>query len=191
MGRSRLATALAAMGLTLTAVGGCSSKDDHNRASDARRSTVSSPVIPPAHGITTSGAQPASKDRVIELDGSHLTIADIVAIAHARATVKITEDGMARIAAARRVVDHYIDAKLPAYGITTMYGADFKTTLAPAQVKRFGRINLIQEATHVGDGSLPIVDTRTMRAAWALLANSYAAASSGRARHWPGRSSTA
>jgi hypothetical protein len=44
---------------------------------------------------------------------------------------------------------------------------------------RFGRINIVQEATKVGDGTMPIVDTGTMRAAWALLANSYARGFSG------------
>jgi histidine ammonia-lyase len=60
-----------------------------------------------------------------------------------------------------------------------MYGADFQTMLPPDAMRRFGRINIIQEATRVGDGSLPAVDPGTMRAAWALLANSYARGFSG------------
>ncbi len=86
---------------------------------------------------------------------------------------------MGRIEAALAVVDHYIDAKIPAYGITTMYGADFKKTLPPSQIVRFGRINITQEATRVDDGNLPVVDDGTMRAAWALLANSFARGYSG------------
>src|SRR5262249_49002788 len=56
---------------------------------------------------------------------------------------------------------------------------DFKTTLPPATMQRFGRINMIQEATLVGDQSLPVVERGTMRAAWALLVNSFARGFSG------------
>jgi histidine ammonia-lyase len=45
--------------------------------------------------------------------------------------------------------------------------------------RRFGRINIIQEATRVGDGTLPLVDRGTLRAAWALLVNSFARGFSG------------
>ena len=41
----------------------------------------------------------------------------------------VSAEGMERIRLARGVVDHYIEKGLPAYGITTMYGADFQTTL--------------------------------------------------------------
>src|SRR4029453_17324172 len=60
-----------------------------------------------------------------------------------------------------------------------MCGAHSKTTLPPEEMKRFGRVNIIQEATRVGDGTLPIIDAGTMRAAGALLANSYARGFSG------------
>jgi histidine ammonia-lyase len=128
-------------------------------------------------GGTSSRADTAT--RVVQLTGDSLTIADIVDIAEGRATIEISPEGFERIAAARAVVDHYIAQGLPAYGITTMYGADFQTTLPPETMKRFGRINIIQESTRVGDGSMPLVDAGTMRAAWALLVNSYARGYSG------------
>jgi histidine ammonia-lyase len=117
--------------------------------------------------------------RAIVLTGDSLTVADIVDIAEGRATIEISPEGVERVRQARAVVDHYIEQGLPAYGITTMYGADFQTTLPPETMKRFGRINIIQESTRVGDGSLPLVDPGTMRAAWALLVNSYARGYSG------------
>jgi histidine ammonia-lyase len=156
---------------------GASARDTKDKP--PRTTATTAPSTAASYGTTTSAAQPASKDRVIVLDGSSLAIGDIIDIANARATVEISEDGMDRIGKARAVVDHYIENKLPAYGITTMYGADFKTTLPPDDMKRFGRINLIQEAIRAGDGTLPIVDTGTMRAAWALLANSFARGFSG------------
>lgn len=121
----------------------------------------------------------ASASRVVVLNGDRLTIADIADIAEGKATIAVSAEGMERIRAARTVVDHYIEQGLPAYGITTMYGADFQTTLPPDAMRRFGRINIIQEATRVGDGSLPLVDSNTMRAAWALLVNSFARGFSG------------
>jgi histidine ammonia-lyase len=178
--RARIAAAVALV-LALTAVSACGSSDGHAESHASKRAANTSPstvAVRDGSGSSTAPV-PASRDRVIELDGKSLTVADIDDIAHARATVEISDDGLERIAAARAVVDHYVDAKLPAYGITTMYGADFKTTLPPDEMLRFGRINLIQEATRVGDGRLPIVDTGTMRAAWALLANSYARGFSG------------
>jgi histidine ammonia-lyase len=116
---------------------------------------------------------------VVKLTGEGLTVQDIVDIAEGRASIAVSNDAMDRIKKARSVVDYYIDKRLPAYGITTMYGADFKTTLPPDQIIRFGRINIIQEATRVGDGSQPLVDKGTMRAAWALLVNSFARGFSG------------
>jgi len=117
--------------------------------------------------------------RLVVLSGDRLTIADIGDIAQGRATIAVSTDGMERIRAARGVVDHYIEQGLPAYGITTMYGADFQTTLPPEAMRRFGRINIIQEATRVGGGTLPLVDRGTMRAAWAMLVNSFARGFSG------------
>jgi histidine ammonia-lyase len=155
-------------------------------ATEAAATTSAAANTPPGHASTTNlvsgcrhGQAPPSGSRTITLDGSSLTTADIVDIASCRATVRVSSAGMSRIEAARSVVNRYIDDKIPAYGITTMYGADFKKTLPPSQIVRFGRINITQEATRVGDGNLPLVDDGTMRAAWALLVNSFARGYSG------------
>ncbi len=148
------------------------------RRGPARR--IVRPLLAVAFLAASGAAVVAAEARtVIVLDGEGITVSDIVAIAEGRADVAVSEDGMDRVRAARAVVDHYIAAGLPAYGITTMYGADFQVTLPPATMRRFGRINIIQEATRVGDGSLPEVDRGTLRAAWALLANSFARGFSG------------
>ena len=131
------------------------------------------------NGQDRSAQTPANAGRVVVLNGDHLTVTDIVDIAEGRATISVSVEGMERIKKARGVVDYYIEKGLPAYGITTMYGADFQTTLPPDTMRRFGRINIIQEATRVGKGGLPLIDRGTMRAAWAMLANSYARGFSG------------
>jgi histidine ammonia-lyase len=158
---------------------GCGSSDEQSATTTTTTSADSRPSPTNPDQTTTPDALPPEDRRVVELTGEGLTVADIVDIAESRASIAVSDDGMQRIKAARAVVDHYIDKGLPAYGITTMYGADFKTTLPPEQIIRFGRINIIQEATRVDDGSQPIVDTGTMRAAWALLVNSYARGFSG------------
>ena len=181
LGTRWLCATLALACIATTTVACSSDRDSAREPNDkpSRTAATSPAAAAGSFGTTTAAGQPASKDRVIALDGSSLTIADIVDIANSRASIEISSEGMDRIVAARSVVDHYIEEKLPAYGITTMYGADFKTTLPPDDMKRFGRVNLIQEAIRVGDGTLPIVDVGTMRAAWALLANSYARGFSG------------
>lgn len=162
--------------------GACSRSDDESGLTGSGGPTTSDGSTPSATDsdqAMSPDAPPNEDGRVVVLNGDNMTIADIVDIAEGRATIEISEDGVKRIQAARDVVDYYIDEGLPAYGITTMYGADFQTTLPPDQMERFGRINVIQEATRVGDGSQPIVERGTVRATWALLVNSYARGYSG------------
>ncbi len=111
---------------------------------------------------------------VIHLNGQSLTLDDVVKIAENRADIAIAPDGMARIEAARNVIQHYVDDKIPAYGINTMYGQDFGVILPEAEIQRINRINLVQEATIIGHGPQAIVPAETVRAAWALMVNSYA-----------------
>ncbi len=122
-----------------------------------------------------SVSQAAEQSReVINLTGESLTLDDVVKIAENRADIGIAPEGMARIRATRQVVQYHVDEKIPAYGINTMYGQDFGVTLPQAEIKRLNRLNLIQEATKVGDGSQWILEQSIVRAAWALMVNSYA-----------------
>jgi histidine ammonia-lyase len=179
---ARLSIFVLAVVLGLITVAGCSSEESGS-TSTSRAEEISSPSSTnPNQTATNPLALPTEDRRVLELTGEDLTIADVVDIAEGRANIEVSDAGMERVQKARAVVDHYIDEGLPAYGITPMYGADFKTTLPPDQMIRFGRINIIQEATRVGDGSQPLVDTGTMRAAWALLVNSYVRGYSGASR---------
>ena len=122
----------------------------------------------------------AANDRdVVLLNGQDLTLDDIVRIADSEVDIAIAPDGMARIKAAHQVIQHYVDDKIPAYGINTMYGQDLGVTLPQSEIKRINRLNLIQEATKIGDGSRSSIETSVVRATWALLVNSYAKGFSG------------
>ncbi len=116
----------------------------------------------------------ATEREVILLTGKDLTLDEVVKIAENRADIAISSGGMQRIEAARKVIKHYVDEKIPAYGINTMYGQDFGVTLPQSEIKRINRLNLFQEATNIGDGSQPYLEPSIVRAAWALMVNSYA-----------------
>lgn len=121
----------------------------------------------------------ADEKEVIVLTGDDLSIDDIEKIAQNRADIKMSPDGWKRIEAAHRVVDSYVENDIPAYGFTTQFGQDFDVILPQDEIKRFNRINLIQEATKIGDGLQSTLDPGVARAAWALLVNSYAKGFSG------------
>jgi len=127
------------------------------------------------------GATPAfaAKREVIALTGNDLTLDEVVKIAENKADIAISPEGMQRIEAANNVIQQYVDKKIPAYGINTMYGQDWDVTLPVPEIKRINRINLVQEATKLGDGSEPFIDPGIVRAAWALLVNSFAKGFSG------------
>ncbi len=121
----------------------------------------------------------AAEREVIVLTGNDLTLEEVVRIAENRADIAISPEGMARIKAARQVIQHYVDNKIPAYGINTMYGQDVDVTLSQSEIIWANRVNLFQEATIIGDGSQPTIDPGVVRATWALLVNSYAKGFSG------------
>ena len=131
--------------------------------------------------LGVAGLTPAAaSDRdVVLLNGQDLTLDEIVSVAAGEADIAIAPDGMTRIKAAHQVIQHYVDNKIPAYGINTMYGQDFDVTLPQSEIKRINRINLIQEATKIGDGSRAFIEKSVVRATWTLLVNSYAKGFSG------------
>lgn len=124
----------------------------------------------------------AAERETILLTGNDLSLDDVVKIAENRADIGIAPEGMARIEAARKVIQHYVDAEIPAYGVNTMYGQDFGVILPKSEIERINRINLVQEATKIGDGSRPFIDPAIIRATWAMLVNSYAKGLSGVSR---------
>jgi len=121
----------------------------------------------------------AETREIIVLTGNDLTLEDILKIAENRADIRVSPEGIKRIKAANDVIQYYVENKIPAYGVNTMFGSDHDVTLPVEEIKRFNRINVHQEATKIGDGSRPIVKTEVLRAAWALMVNSYARGFSG------------
>ncbi len=131
--------------------------------------------------ISARAASPqASPPReTIVLNGSDMTLAEVVKIAENRADIRLSPEGVERIKVARQAVQQFVDKGIPAYGVNTMYGQDVDVVLSQDQIERWNRVNVFQEATVIGDGSRPFLAPGVVRATMALLVNSYAKGSSG------------
>ena len=112
---------------------------------------------------------------MIQLDGSSLTLEDLVAIARGAAAVGLTEPARARVRAARALVDDFARRDEPAYGINTGFG-DFAEVRIPADSLGALQVNLLRShAAGVGE-PLPVP---AVRATMALRANVLAKGFSG------------
>jgi histidine ammonia-lyase len=111
----------------------------------------------------------------IQLDGSRLTLPDLVAIAHEFAEVRIAESARAKVEAARAVVDDVAARDEPTYGINTGFGS-FAEVRIPTDSLSVLQVNLLRShAAGVGE-PLPIP---VVRATMALRANVLAKGFSG------------
>jgi histidine ammonia-lyase len=112
---------------------------------------------------------------MILLDGSHLTVADLLAIADDGAEVGLAPEARKRVAAARSVVDAKADGDAAVYGVNTGFGNFAETRIGKHDLAAL-QLNLLRShAAGVGE-PLP---ARTVRAAMALRANVLAKGFSG------------
>src|SRR5512134_3536409 len=100
----------------------------------------------------------------IVLDGSSLTLKQIVDIADGREDVRLGPDAAARITAARAVVDRLAAGDAPVYGVNTGFGSLAEVRIAKDALSQL-QVNLLRShASGVGE-PLPV---RAVRAAIAL-----------------------
>jgi len=112
---------------------------------------------------------------VIELDGSSLTLNQLVAIAHDNETVGLSNAARERVRAARAVVEEFAHRDEPTYGINTGFG-NFANVKIPIDQLDTLQVNLLRShAAGVGD-PLPVP---VVRATMALRANVLAKGFSG------------
>ena len=57
------------------------------------------------------------------LNGSDLTLEDLVAVARDKAVVALSEDAKAQIIASRKLVDKFVEEERVVYGINTGFGS--------------------------------------------------------------------
>ena len=110
----------------------------------------------------------------VELDGAGVTISDVVAVARHREPVRLTDDAVARMAAARGVVEELAEGE-PAYGISTGFGA-LANTIVPADRRAVLQQSLIR--SHAA-GMGPAVEAEVVRAMMFLRARTLALGASG------------
>ena len=112
---------------------------------------------------------------MILLDGTHLSLADLLAIADDRAEVGLTADARARVMASRAVVDAKADGDAPVYGVNTGFGNFAETRIDKTDLAAL-QMNLLRSHAAGVDAPLP---ARAVRAAMALRANVLAKGFSG------------
>src|SRR4029450_5085763 len=113
--------------------------------------------------------------RMILLDGSHLTLTDLLAIADSRAAVGVAPEGRTRVAASRAVVDHKAEGSEAVYGVNTGFGSFAETRIDKPDLAALD-LNLLRSLAGGVDTPLPV---RVVRAAMALRANVLAKGFSG------------
>jgi histidine ammonia-lyase len=112
---------------------------------------------------------------MIVLDGSSLTIEQLVAIADAGERVTLDEAARARVRAARAVVEARAGGDAPAYGINTGFGSFAEVKIAPDALNAL-QLNLLR--SHAAGVGAPL-PARVVRATMALRANVLAKGFSG------------
>lgn len=114
----------------------------------------------------------------IELDGEHLTIEQVIAVAYGEPgtpRVVIAEHARPKIERAAQAVQRLLSEGRIAYGITTGFGAFKDKIIAPDQVEQLQRNILVSHAVGVG---VPY-DRATTRAIMLIRANTLARGHSG------------
>src|SRR5687768_3049300 len=112
---------------------------------------------------------------MILLDGSSLTLDQLVAIADDGATVGLAPDAARRVDASRLVVERKANGDAPVYGINTGFGALAETAI-PREALGALQLNLLRSHAAGVGSPLPV---RAVRASMALRANVLAKGFSG------------
>lgn len=113
----------------------------------------------PAPTPTTRAAAPALPRHVV-LDGTPLTVDQVVAVARYGASVELHETGLARMATSRAVIDDLAHDTVPHYGVSTGFGALARRHI-PAEKRAQLQVSLVR--SHAA-GSGPEVETEVVRA---------------------------
>ncbi len=112
---------------------------------------------------------------MVLLDGSSLTLEQLVSVADRGETVALAADARQRVRASRDVVDRRARGDAPAYGINTGFGSFADVRIAPEALETL-QLNLLRSHAAGLGAPLPI---RAVRATLALRANVLAKGFSG------------
>jgi histidine ammonia-lyase len=115
-----------------------------------------------------------STEHPIALNGEHLTLDEVVAIADG-APVRLAEEALPRMARSRAAVEQFLEQGEIVYGVTTGFGFFKDRVIPPDQVLELQRNLVRSHAAGVG----PILSEREVRAMLAVRANTLAKGYSG------------
>ncbi len=87
----------------------------------------------------------------LQLDGTALTLEDVVEVARRRRPVAIAPDAWPAVEASRKVVDDLVERGEIAYGVTTGFGEFANVSIKPDQVRDLQRNLLMSHAVGVGE----------------------------------------
>ncbi|MGI5272519.1 histidine ammonia-lyase [Nonomuraea sp. CA-218870] len=114
-------------------------------------------------------------NEVVNVGPEPLTFDDVIRVARHGAPVRLTDDAMAAVSAARQRVDDLAEAPVPAYGISTGFGALATRHIDPALRARLQRSLVRSHAA----GSGPEVETEVVRALMLLRLHTLATGHTG------------
>jgi histidine ammonia-lyase len=106
----------------------------------------------------------------IAVNGSDLTVTDVVAVARHGAAVQLDPAARERMANARSIVEEVLATGAPVYGLTTGVGERKQFLIDPGERHRFNQRLVLNHRIAQGDAAPPDV----VRGAMLCLANSYA-----------------
>ncbi|MFD2028596.1 histidine ammonia-lyase [Promicromonospora aerolata] len=114
------------------------------------------------HTEPTPATRPAGPDlpQHVVLDGTPLTVDQVVAVARYGASVEIHESAVARMAESRAVIDGLAQDTVPHYGVSTGFGALARRHI-PTEMRAQLQLSLVR--SHAA-GSGPEVETEVVRA---------------------------
>ena len=121
--------------------------------------------------------------RDVVVDGSALTIDDVVAVAHGQARVRLGDDVPKRMEVSRSVVVEALRGNAPVYGVNTGFGALADTPVGEADLTTLQGAIVRSHAAAIG---APL-DDETVRAILLLRARTLAAGYSGVRADLPAR----
>ena len=110
----------------------------------------------------------------VELDGAGVTVSDVVAVARHREEVRLSDAALARMAAARSIVETLAEGE-PIYGISTGFGALANTTIPAGRRAALQKSLIRSHAAGMG----PAVEAEAVRAMMMLRARTLAHGASG------------
>ena len=113
--------------------------------------------------------------KIVEINGSNLTIEDVVAVARYGAKVKLDEKQKDKILESRKYVEDALFNKIPIYGINTGFGKFENVPISEEELELLQKNLIYSDACGVGEP----FDTEVVRAMMLLRANAISKGFSG------------